>query len=294
MNVFIFGPQRSGSTLLFNLISKHNSVLSTPNDLNILGFFNKKQNKSIIKNLKTYWGIEEIPEYDNKSDFLLKILKLYFNKNLDNKFKEIILHKVPKGEFSYSTYRKVLPESKYIFLLRNPISIMASRKYWGNSNPNFSIWNDILPQTANFDNLHTSFKYMQRHLDDIFRSFVMADLKIDNKSTLKVLSYEDLIDNAGIVLTNICELLELSTDYVNSAVSSIEDPYTSYSSLSDRIGIYTDSLGMWANKLTAMEQSLILNELKKFYYDHGFKSEIIKTYIKEYINNIEEVMKSLM
>jgi len=294
--IFIFGAQRSGTTLLFNILSKHKKIKSTPNDLNLVTFFNGDKN-SLKSNKKKLveWRLMSL-------DLLFKIfsdlphnqsLKFFLTKYFNRYQQPICLHKTPKGEFDLNIYRETLPNALYIYMIRNPLAVLASRKYWELSNPKFKLWKSLEKERLNFVSIKKYGYFFKKHLIDVLNSFIIIDKNSKKFDTLKIVNYEELVLQTDKVTRDILNLLNLK--YYNKlylAIRNLSNPYTSYSDLKNKQGIYTNSLDNWKTKLTLTEKWLMRNEIVNFFAGYKFNSEILKNHIKEYLNVIDEDLET--
>jgi len=293
--IFIFGSQRSGTTLLFNILSKHSEIKATPNDLNLITIFNGDKN-SLDSNKKKLveWRLMSLDllfklfsDVPHKQS-LTFILKKYFNR-----YQELIcLHKTPKGEFDINIYREILPNALYIYVIRNPLAILASRKYWKLSNPKFKLWKSIEKQNLTFAGIKKYGYFFRKHLNEVLDSFVLIDKNSRKFDTLKIVDYEDLVTCPDKVTIDILDSIDLKYYYkLYLDIRHLSNPYTSYSELKDEQGIYTNSLDNWKTKLTLTEKWLMRNEIINFFSGYNFNSEVLKNHIKEYLNIIDRELE---
>jgi len=289
--IFIFGSQRSGTTLLFNVLSKHSEIKATPNDLNLVTIFNGDKN-ALDSNKKKLveWRLMSL-------DLLFKIfsdvphkqsLKFIFTKYFNRYKEQICLHKIPKGEFDLDYYRETFSNALYIYVIRNPLAILASRKYWKLSNPKFKLWKSIEKQNLTFSGIKKYGYFFRKHLLEVLNSFVIIDKNSRKFDTLKIVDYEDLVTCPDKVIIDILSSIDLEYYYkLYFSIRQLANPYTSYSDLKNKQGIYTNSLDNWKTKLTLTEKWLMRNEIINFFSNYNFNSEVLKNHIKEYLIAID-------
>lgn len=290
MNLFIFGPQRTGSTLLHRLLEEHPEIDSTPNDLNLLDIYSS----GIPDTLKwRQWGLE-----DNVIGALRKLKKADFLKNIvDKYFREadnnVRLHKTCKGEFDLSIYRRAFGERvKFIYILRNPVAIMASRKYWEQPDRE-NKWIDITNRNLSFTDVYRSFRYIQRHLGLLFESIRIIDQVSTSKDTLAVVGYEQLVNHPKRILNELFAKLGVQPKAPPATDGSHRkpiDPYTSHKELEGRKGIYANAIDIWKTKLTKFEIRLLYNEMVKF-RDREFSSKFVLFLFDMYMSAVKEVVE---
>lgn len=289
MNLFIFGPQRTGSTLLHRLLESHPEIDSTPNDMNLLSIYSS--------------GISDTPkwrqwELDNNDvetlmklrqhDFLRNILAHYF-KETYSRYK---LHKTCKGEFDLRTYQRAFGgRVKFIYILRNPAAIMASRKYWEQPYKK-NKWVDLTSKGLNFTDVHESFGCIKQHLGLVFKSIDIIDQVADSKDTLAIVNYEQLVNNPTRVLGELSTKLGLRSKGFSLTDGSCRkpiDPYTSHKELERRGGIYSNAIDIWKKKLTRLEIQLLYSEMIKF-HEREFNSKFVSSLFSTYIDVVRRVV----
>lgn len=268
--VFIFGSQRTGSTLLYRLMGAHPEIDSTPNDFNLFQIRGEENDVSVQTVLQSKkwkeWGFELTKEElgalseGPKVVVLRRLLNTYFRKS-EAKYR---LHKTPKGEWNLASYRAAFEGAKFIYIVRNPLGIMSSRKYWKASNRSGE-WIDLSSSSLTLSGIRTSFGYIKAHLYRAFRSFTIIDKEISAEDTLGVISYAALVKRPRNALEGLYSKMGLDGHRsLQTWVGSSFDPFTSYTELAKKKGIYTDAIGKWKVKLTPFEIRVLLNEMYAF------------------------------
>lgn len=289
MYVFIFGPQRTGSTLLHRLLEAHPEIDSTPNDLNLLDVYSS--------------GIPDTPKwgqwgFDDKvvKSLMQRKPHVFLGNVIDKYFKgtcnDIKLHKTCKGEFHLQAYRQAFGErAKYIFILRNPVAIMASQKYWEQPS-RVNEWVDLTSKNLTFTDVYRSFRYVNYRLGQVFRSIGIIDQAVGSNEMLAIVSYEQLVNNPDRVLGDLCLKLGLKFkgfSFTDESCRKPIDPYTSHKELKGRSGIYTTAIDIWKEKLTKFETQLLYNEMVKL-RKKGFKSKLVSSLFSTYIYVVGRVV----
>jgi len=291
---FIFGLQRSGSTLLHNIFKLHPDVYGTPNDLNLLDvsrkLFRIVSNGKQLRKMKE-WQLEEFKDILNlllscrDDNYLFReLFELYFK----GRSESILVHKNPKAEFELTLYRKIFPDSKFVFCIRNPIAIMASKKYWIE---NKKSWNQ--KENQDFDDILDLMKHMSKQMEVIYESFKIIDSVYEDEDVLGVVDYDRLIQETKFELKPIFSQLGIKLNLILEPMSKMRRPYTSYSENSKKVGMYNSSMIKWKTKLTKFEIDLIFNSMLKFVSEYKFKSEMIERTFNKYITSVKVITNKL-
>ena len=289
--VFIFGPQRTGSTLVHNLFKLHPDVYGTPNDLNMYNIAkklfklvsDKKQLKKLIDWKLDYFASLSPLLVGNKTDkqIFFQIIEQYF----DGHTEKVLIHKNPKAEHDIINYRSIFPHAKYIFCVRNPMAVMASRKHWLQN----TLWRETYPK--DFISLINTFKYMQQQILDVLESYKIIEDNIDESDVLGIVQYEKLISNPKNALVLLTNSLGLDVESILENINNLKRPYSSYSSNMKKNGLYESSVGQWTKSLTQAEINLIATEVFKQQY--RFTSPIMQSIISEYVTIIKQQRKKI-
>lgn len=115
---FVLCSVRSGSTLLRVLLDSHSKICS-PHELHM---------RDISVQLKTDYAersLGEIGLEQRRLEYLLWDRVLH--RELDQTGKELLVNKTPSDVFIADRIRECWPDSRFIFLLRHPVSIARSR-----------------------------------------------------------------------------------------------------------------------------------------------------------------------
>jgi len=284
--IFIFGPQRTGSTLLHNLLKLHPDIHGTPNDLNLLDVSRKlfrivKDGKQLRK--FSSWGLDGFQglykmllESSDDLNLYQKLIELYFK----DREESVLVHKNPKAELELDLYRKMFPSSKYIFCVRNPISIMASRKHWVENEDSWVLDTGIY-------SLISLLKHIQKSLNFIFKSYSIIDEEYGKSDILGIVFYEDLVQNPKLALNHIINTVGLEINQILSQVDNLKNPYSSYENNKKKSGLYTNSIMNWKSALNPFEIKLILEDMINFKNDYEFKSDVMERQFNKYVNLVK-------
>lgn len=283
--IFIFGLQRSGSTLIYRVLGAHPDIDISPNDFNLNRLFGDMRLTEIKQLQKLIeWGPDCLNSIKDikKSEKILKRFLISYFRSIKSKNK-IAIHKTPKGEYDLNIYRKAFSNSKYIYTIRNPIQIIASKKYWKTRQSRFSI--DI--GNNNIDRYIELLKDFKKEIQRIHKTIEIIDQNFSSDDTLHVISYDDFLENTDFVIGKIFDKLGLKI-YKFDELQPQSLIYDSGSSFSDSVNyqiIDHDKLDKWKGILTDSEKLLIYNEMKDFH--KTIKNTRVKIIFKGYINKIE-------
>ena len=290
--LFIFGPHRTGSTLLHKLLSNHPDVDSTPNDFDILrayhsdgpGIFDEKQWKKLCD-----WNLQPIFNFDDffrlkkmtRSKLVREVLDVQFR----DSDKLIRLYKVPKGEMYLEDFRNAFGDlAKFVYIVRNPLAIMSSRKYWLQSSE--GRWFSLEGNKLRIIEVEKTLDYIRNNLRRLFESFVIIDSNLLENDTLSVVTYEELVNRPGVISNTIVKIL--GGGHSKGLFKDLGPPYTSYEELLNKASVYKDAVDMWKSKLTETEIGLVYNTMQDFYDEYDFKSnefrEIFLSYLSELVD----------
>jgi len=293
--VFIFGEQRTGTTMLLNILSKHKDVQVVPNDFALSKLFEGFPSDGVERKKLGSWRIAplvENPSWLHKGMSKEAILRIILGIHFYESEAEVLLYKSPKEEMYLDTYLTAFPKAKIILTMRNPIAIMSSRKYWQKTKRANLFGKD----GVDIDHRRVSFEvaqdYFERSKLDLVR--ILNSLKIIDKniqdSRMSLFVYEDFVSDPKGGLVKISTFLGLSPEYSTMKLKTPR-PYTSYVENRKIRGVYKNSLYAWKSKLMEIEIDSILNQMVIFYTEYDFLSRRIESIFLSYINDIEDQLE---
>lgn len=131
--LFLFSLPRSGSTLLQRILGAHHSIATTSEPWILLPLIYTLREKGIYTEYRHATAMIAIEDFYNEmpkgvADYLAEIrsfvLNLYSKVSKDNSI--YFLDKTPRYHLIVEDIIQLFPEGKFIFLWRNPLSIVAS------------------------------------------------------------------------------------------------------------------------------------------------------------------------
>jgi peptidoglycan/xylan/chitin deacetylase (PgdA/CDA1 family) len=200
--IFLVGSPRSGTTILQSLLAAHPEIISFPESK----FFHYLLCDKLTANLSTRLGIffrdeinrpELLNDFDdnqtvaNKASWFVSILDgLAVEEN-----KSIWLEKTPEHIYFIEDIQRLIPDAKFIHILRNGMDTIAS----------------MYEATRTFSDLWGGIWDLE-HCIERWKYAVLTSHKYVNKSRHMFVKYEELIDNKNLVLAGICDFIGIEYD----------------------------------------------------------------------------------
>lgn len=288
---FVFGQQRTGSTLLLDLLGNHKDIATVPNDFALskifLNYVISREDKAKLNK----WNVKPIlnlaDSLSNLGEKLgaINVIRLFLDTHFNNKDESVRVYKAPKEEFYIDRYNKAFPYSKHVFTIRNPLAIMASRKYWKSSNN--GKWISLHADSISLNSLQSALDYIRANFNTFLSSVKIIDSLLDS-SNIMLCIYEDLVTLPHLVMQSIADFIEV--EYNDNLIKPKNKPYTSYKKLANKKGIYEDSLNRWSYTLTDIEKGLIYNTFVEFLDNYYFNSRELGNLFSRYYRDVHNVI----
>ena len=131
--IFLFSLPRSGSTLLQRIIAKHPAITTAAEPWLLLPLFSSMRSEGIYTNYDQNAVVDAVKDfYENmeggrdafQDELRALALRLYARRAGENS--RYFLDKTPRYHLIVDEILEVFPKGKFIFLWRNPLSIIAS------------------------------------------------------------------------------------------------------------------------------------------------------------------------
>ncbi|MFK7846881.1 MAG: sulfotransferase [Rhodothermales bacterium] len=193
--IFLFSLPRSGSTLLQRILAKHDKIDTAAEPWLLLPMLSTLRSEGIYTNYDQNAVVDAIKDFYTSIDggrpaFLSEIQD--FTLNLYNRRAEkgavYFLDKTPRYHLVVEEIMEVFPDAKFIFLWRNPLSIIASM----------------------LDTWHRGHWYLYFFKVDLFEGFAkLVKAYTDNKDRVLGVNYEDLLKDPETTTQKICAYLDL-------------------------------------------------------------------------------------
>jgi hypothetical protein len=277
--IFILSQPRSGSTLLQKILTHHDQIHSTSecwfmlslqsvwNCDGCLSFYGSRTASSAFVNM---FSKEELSR-----ESFLKAARLFaeqvYSDACEGESAVYFIDKTPRYFWIADDLIDIFPDAKFIFLYRNPVSVLSSMmNEWGEG----------------------GFKYMQAYIDDLVHApsmLLSANKRISSNSL--TFKYETLINNPDRVLKELSIFLDLE---VNSELLEGISQTKFSGSLGDRTGQakYVDKL---SNASINSWKNCVNSKLRKFIFMRVVKNIGLQTVsamdynYKEIIQEIDEI-----
>ncbi len=202
--IFIFSLPRSGSTLLQRILANSGQISTVSEPWILLPLLYTLKSDGIVSEYGHSFAAKAIHDFckgfpNGRSDYLQEmrsfVLKLYGkNSKSDAKY---FLDKTPRYYFIINEIIELFPDSKFIFLWRNPLAVVASFiNTWGKEKWNPMLW--------------------KLDLHDGVNNLLNGYLK--NNSHVHALQYEKLIQFPSDEIIKICNYLEI--EYTDEMINS--------------------------------------------------------------------------
>ena len=193
--IFLFSLPRSGSTLLQRILAKHDNIGTAAEPWLLLPIFSTLRSEGIYTNYDQNAVVEAIKDFYNAIEggrpaYLQEIrdfaLKLYEKRAEEGTV--YFLDKTPRYHLVVDEILETFPDAKFIFLWRNPLSIIASM----------------------LDTWHRGHWYLYFFKVDLFDGLSrLIKAYTANKERVLGIRYEDLLQSPEATTQSICKYLDL-------------------------------------------------------------------------------------
>ncbi|TAG97326.1 MAG: polysaccharide deacetylase [Oscillatoriales cyanobacterium] len=200
--IFLVGAPRSGTTILQSLLAAHPEIISFPESKFFHYLLYEEFATKLPSRLETFFRDEiNRPEFlhdfdnsqtdENKAAWFVRILDgLAVEEN-----KSIWLEKTPEHIYFIEDIQRLVPDAKFIHILRNGMDTIAS----------------LYEATRTFSNLWGGVWDLE-HCIKRWKDAVLISHKYVNESRHMFVKYEELIDNKNLVLAGICDFIGIEYD----------------------------------------------------------------------------------
>ena len=270
--IFIACQPRSGSTMLQRMLGGHDEIYTTsepwvmlPGAFSLRDDGRSRYNSSIANKAIESFSTEAL---DGREEYIRLLRNHYtsiYNRALENRGETYFLDKTPRYYYILKEIEKILPNSKIILLVRNPVSVLSSiiNRWVGNR------WLNL-----------KNFK------DDIFRAPKNIAYANKNLKNTTLVRYEDLIVNTEKNLGRILQFCGLPEE---EGLKYYGDESMDEWRLGDKNMVYEknkpvrSTLGKWKNVSSAQEWRVLWD----------YANKVDKKVIKEFGYNIDKIKASL-
>ena len=200
--IFLVGAPRSGTTILQSLLAAHPEIISFPESKFFHYLLYEEFATKLSSRLETFLRDEIhrpelLNDFDdnqtvaNKASWFVRILDgLAVEKN-----KSIWLEKTPEHIYFIEDIQSLIPDAKFIHILRNGMDTIASM--YEATRSYHDLWGDA---------------WDLEHCIDRWKYAMLTSHKYVNTSNHILVKYEELVDNKTHILSQICIFLEIEYD----------------------------------------------------------------------------------
>lgn len=249
--VFLLGVPRSGTTLLSWLLNQHQSLYAPPEPWLLLGLDALGQTApDHVADPPLLSGAVAGFLGDQRLQKLKQAALAIYKQALEGTGKSIFVDKTPRYYHVLNFIQEFLPESKIVFLVRNPLDVAASFK---------TAWSENLPKIiSSQEDTPFLFDYI------LGLNYFLVFEK--NHPVLRVY-YEDLVADSESQMSRIFDYLSLSAQALNKDLA-VQDTLYARSSFGDVNSfathhIHTRSIDSYKNVFAAKEIEILVNALGK-------------------------------
>ena len=157
--IFIFSLPRSGSTLLQRVLTAHDDISSTAEPWMLLPLFYARKDQGLFAEYNHDSSRKALGDFlantDNADEAYYAAVRAFANSlysQVVEKETTYFLDKTPRYNLIADEIIQAFPDAKFIFLWRNPLSIISSLiNSWGNGN--WNLFRYKIDLYSGFDNL---------------------------------------------------------------------------------------------------------------------------------------------
>jgi hypothetical protein len=132
--IFVISQPRAGSTLLQKMLAAHPEIHTVSEPWIALHPLFALREQGIIADFDQHLAhlaiqefLRQLPEREEAYwESVRRMLSYLYNRALDGSGKSTFLDKTPRYYFVIPELRRVFPDARFVFLLRNPIAVLSS------------------------------------------------------------------------------------------------------------------------------------------------------------------------
>ena len=273
-NVIFVGAEKSGSTTIHHILSKHEDIFAIQKETEFFSFLNKKKLKDYhVNNLKKY---HKLFEGSKKYKVKLDVSTTYLCS--------------PDAIKNIKKYSK---NCKIIICLRNPIDRAYSR-YWMSAKKNYDLVNYSPKKFLKFFFEHkTDIYWSNVRLRGMYYKNVKTFIKEFGKSNVLILFYDDLKKNSNLFFKNIYNFLGIKHNILPNHKIYADSLYAKNKLIHSIFNVYSDKIpnNFFFNYLKIFYKFLRKNILKKYPKIGNYEKKKITDYYIDDIVQLEKLLK---
>lgn len=239
--VFVTGPARSGTTLLNRILCSGNNHIQFPECTIITTIIKTmvRHNSATPDRFQAYFGSE---------DTKLQIYRTHIDNVISNLLRDQphkfgLVLKDPDIALYFNEYRALFPEAYFVFIVRDPRDVVASRK-------------DVVLRK----NLEFTLDHVLETVKVDFNRMAARHRSLINDPQVAFVRYEDLVHSTEASIKYLENFVgtTLSRE-LNGQSNSKDNPFSTPISTSGRVS--EDSAGSFQSRLTEAERDIAQNAL---------------------------------
>ena len=253
--IIIGGAPRSGTTLLQNMLDCHSDILGGPEFLHLPDIIELR--KKLRTSLDRKW-INLICSYEDVDDRIREMIEGFLISFADKENTRLLCEKTPESVLVFSELAEVLPDARFIHVVRDPRATIASLLEVGKKAAQRGKTPPI--QTRN---LNVAIKCVKQCLE----KGLDAVEKVSDR--LLTIRYEDLASEPEAVTKKICHFLDLEWQpelcapsdkkHIGEQAITVNSNEIWYDKKSYNRNPTTESLEKWKQSLSPTHQIAIFN-----------------------------------
>ncbi len=244
--IFLISQPRAGSTLLQRILSGHSDIHTIAEPWIMLYPIYALKNNGLLAEFDSNLarqGLEDfLSQVPEGQELYYKALRhmgsTLYNRALEVSGKRLFLDKTPRYHLIIPELKKVFPEAKFIFLLRNPLAVLSSTlKTWFQNNP------ETLKKSPNYLDILQGPSNLVKGMQLLARDAI-------------VVKYEELVEYSENSVRAICNKLGIS---FRPEMLTYGDKPKPIGRFGDPVGIYqhsrpvTHNIDKWLKNISSPE-----------------------------------------
>jgi hypothetical protein len=284
--IFVGGSARSGTTLVQNMLDSHPAILGAPEFLHLPEII--KVRKNMQRNVAKGWIDQICSQEDIDNQFRTLILN-FLIPFAERHNAGILSEKTPENILVFPELVDIMPEAKYILVVRDPRAIVASMLQVGHRARKKGVRLQEFTRSTN-----AATKYIRQCYDAGFK----ASLNAPN-SFLTVL-YEDVVRNPDSETKKMCDFLGIEWNanmcspgekkHMGEEAITVKSGELWYSVDQYNSNPHVQGLDKWKNSLTKVQQIFI----SKAFSDYKHLSNLGYTFSLDEVPALTRLLGELL
>jgi len=247
--IFVGGSARSGTTLVQNMLDSHPDVLGGPEFLHLPEIV--KVRNSMQENVTRGW-IDRICSHQDVDDRFRALILDFLLSFAEQHEAKLLSEKTPENVRVFPELMELLPNSRFIMVVRDPRAIVASMLQVGRRASKKGV--KVQEFTRNID---AAIKYIKQCMDAGFKAAA------NSPDHFLTVVYENVVRDPVAETKRICEFLDLTWDaamcspgdkkHMGESAITVQSGEIWYSSDQFNANPHTAGLDKWKNTLKSWQ-----------------------------------------